>query len=230
MTVKLVSISKPLIEGLDNAADLIGYVARVSNPPNQKNVESMGKLLKYCLKHKHFSIFEMADATFEIRTSRDIGRQILRHKSFSFQEFSGRYAKAMPDPIIREARTQDPKNRQSSITCDPDSWLARDFKANQHNIWEYCYGIYEDMLEAGVAKEQARAILPEGLNPSCMYMKGSIRSWIHYCMVRCGNETQYEHQLIAKQIARDLIKEFPILEDVFTPLLENDYSAEGFSE
>lgn len=225
MKVNLVAITKPMVDGLNSAQDFISYAARVSNPPNQKNTETGSKLLEYCVKHKHFSVFEMANMVVEIETTRDISRQILRHRSFSFQEFSGRYAQMDKDFVERETRVQDEKNRQSSFVC-ADKYINSEFESSQYLVWEKAYNSYQDLLLLGVAKEQARALLPEGLVKTRMYMNGSIRSWIHYCTVRCGVETQKEHRLVAKEVCRILIEQMPFLGDMMERCLKEDYSAE----
>ena len=225
MEVKLVAKTIPVVEGLDTAEDLISYCARVSNPNNQLNTETAGGLLKYCLKHKHFSIFETANLVMEIQTTRDISRQILRHRSFSFQEFSQRYASVDPEIVYREARIQDVKNKQNSIVCDDDH-LCDEFASEQKFIFDNAIESYNNALEAGIAKEQARALLPEGLTSTRMYMNGTLRSWLHFCQVRCGVETQKECRLVAKECCKIIIEEFPCLKELMTPLLEDNYSAE----
>lgn len=192
-----------------DAEALIAQIARVSNPKNQDNPEFAG-LLRYCIKHQHWSIFEMVSACVEINTTRDIGRQILRHRSFSFQEFSQRYATvgALPPVELRECRLQDTNNRQSSIAVGPgpttDLW-----ETLQREVYNAAAVRYEEALEAGIAKEQARALLPEGLTPTRMYMSGTIRSWMHYLQLRMGQETQKEHREIAEQIADALYPQLP---------------------
>lgn len=223
--VKLVAITKPQVESLETAADLISYCARVSNPSNQMNTSTSAGLLNYCIKHKHFSIFEMANMVVEINTTRDISRQILRHRSFSYQEFSGRYSKMPEQAVLREARIQDPKNKQNSIVCD-DEQIINDFQGSQSLVWQEALRNYNLALEAGIAKEQARALLPEGMTKTRMYMNGTIRSWIHYCLVRCGVETQKEHRLIAKEVCKLLIEQMPFLQDTLGKCLEEKYSAE----
>lgn len=224
--IKLISITKPLIEGIDTANDLIAYCARISSPQNQLNVDTADKLLKYCLKHKHFSIFEQVSCGFEIETTRDIGRQILRHKSFSFQEFSQRYAQAAEEPVFRECRTQDVKNRQSSI-LSTDQKMTDWWMDVQDETWNDAYANYEQALSIGIAKEQARALLPEGMVKTRMYLTGNLRSFITWIMVRAGKETQKEHRVIAKSAAKILEEHFPFLKEVFLPIYENDYSAES---
>ena len=211
--VKLISVSKPLIEGVETAEDLIAYCARVSNPTNQLNTGTSDKLLRYLVKHKHWSPFEMVHLTLEIKTTRDIARQILRHRSFSFQEFSQRYAEVdTNDFVIRQTRTQDLKNRQNSIKSTDNALNIR-FKDLQAKVSKLTSDLYKEAIDIGVAKEQARALLPEGLTMSTMYMAGSLRSWIHYCELRMGNGTQAEHQDVASK-CWDLIKiEFPSIDD-----------------
>lgn len=202
MTTKLIWITP-------DAEKLLGYIARVSNPQNQDN-ENVEGLLRYMVKHQHWSPFEMASAVFEIETTRDIARQILRHRSFSFQEFSQRYAdvRLLPVAELRECRLQDTKNRQNSLETDDET---------KRNGWEkiqaFVTGVaeagYEKALEMGIAKEQARAVLPEGLTPSRMYMSGTLRSWMHYCQLRTQPETQKEHRLIAQSISDELALQVP---------------------
>ena len=224
MYIKLVAKTEP--RGLDNiksSSDFISYAARVSNPDNQNNPKTAEGLLKYCLKHKHFSIFEMINIVYEIETTRDISRQILRHRSFSFQEFSQRYSEPQALPILREARTQDTENRQNSIKTEAYD-IIEAFKDAQNDVWNKAFEEYEYAISNGIAKEQARVLLPEGLTATRMYMNGSLRSWIHYIIVRCGIETQKEHRDIAKAIARGLIAEFPFLG--YLDVLDDNYSAE----
>lgn len=190
----------------------IAYCARVSNPANQDNPDSE-KLLKYLVKHKHWSPFEMVHLVMEIQTTRDIGRQILRHRSFSFQEFSQRYAAVAEMSEPREARLQDQKNRQNSIEID-DVHLLNDWDALQDDVKQMALQAYNWAIENGVAKEQARVVLPEGLTMSRMYMSGSLRSWIHYCELRMGNGTQKEHRLIATECWNIITEQFPSLKNV----------------
>ena len=180
---------------LSYANELIAYAARVSNPENQMNVKTAPKLLAYLIKHEHWSPFEIVSLTMEIKTTRDIGRQILRHRSFSFQEFSQRYA-VSEDFETREARLQDEKNRQNSIETD-DKNLAEDWNMQQMKVINQAKETYEWALNKGIAKEQARAVLPEGNTMSTIYMAGTLRSWIHYCKLRGGHGTQKEHTQIA---------------------------------
>jgi thymidylate synthase (FAD) len=195
--------------------DIISFCARVSNPSNQKNFTTAAKLLTYCMKKSHWSIFEMVDVCFEIFTTRDIGRQILRHKTASFQEFSQRYAEVDSTKMfIRECRKQDPKNRQSSIEVDPTDPDAIWWATVQEQHIDNAIAIYKEALERGIAKEQARCVLPEGNTPSIMYMKGSLRTWIHYCLLRMGNGTQKEHREIACMIWKELQQYFRWLKDI----------------
>ena len=185
-TVKLISMSQPIESNLETAEDLISYCARVSNPSNQANTETSNKLLKYCVKNEHWSIFEMVHIVMEINTTRDIARQILRHRSFSFQEFSQRYADASQLGFtVREARLQDTKNRQNSIETT-DELLQRTWKIKQDQLISEVKLAYKWAIENGIAKEQARAILPEGNTNSRLYMAGTLRSWMHYCQLKIG--------------------------------------------
>lgn len=219
-TIKLKGRTQPIGEefGIDgNAEDLISYCARVSNPANQDNFDTAGGLLKYCIKKKHWSIFEMADLIMEIKTTRDIGRQILRHKSFSFQEFSQRYAEVtdnFTDNYHREGRLQDTKNRQNSIKINDldleSEWIARQIQSN-----DIARMNYEWAIKKGLAKECARVVLPEGLTLSTMYMKGNLRNWFHYTQLRkIEGETQLEHVDIANKIWDIIRLEFPFLVDI----------------
>ena len=212
MKVKLVSYSKPVLEGLDTPTDLVAYCARVSNPSNQINSETAEKLIKYLIKHQHWSPLEMATMCLEIETTRDIARQILRHRSFSFQEFSQRYADPTKDLefVTREARLQDPKNRQNSISEGVDVMLQYEWDKRQQDLIEQVKIQYNWAIANGIAKEQARALLPEGLIMSRMYMSGSLRSWIHYIQLRSGNGTQKEHMEIAKECAKVIAEVFPL--------------------
>ena len=211
-SVNLVCISKPVIDGrVQTAGELVAYIARVSNPANQNNQETAGKLLRYLIKNQHWSPLEMVHMTMEITTTRDIARQILRHRSFSFQEFSQRYAVA-ENFVTREARLQDNKNRQNSVETD-DDLLQKAWEIRQEHILEAVQNSYEWALKNGIAKEQARAILPEGLTESRLYMGGTLRSWIHYVQLRTANGTQKEHREIAEQCQRIIELEFPDIVD-----------------
>ena len=203
------------IIGVDDAQELIAYCARVSNPSNQNNKDTSEKLIKYLIKHKHWSPLEMVSACIEIETTRDIARQILRHRSFSFQEFSQRYADPVKelDFIRRGARLQDPKNRQNSI--DAASINVQDmWDMKQQEVIKLCKEVYKWAIDEGIAKEQARAVLPEGMTVSRMYMNGTLRSWVHYIDLRSANGTQKEHQDIAIACAREITKIFPFMEDI----------------
>ena len=219
MNVKLLSYSQPTPEfaslGITDAQELIAYCARVSNPSNQLNTETSDKLIKYLIKHKHWSPLEMVSACLEITTTRDIARQILRHRSFSFQEFSQRYADPTTDLsfVTREARLQDTKNRQNSIETN-DPTLSAWWDAKQKFIIEQVNSIYAEAIEKGIAKEQARAILPEGLIESRLYMNGTLRSWIHFIELRSANGTQKEHQQVALECAKVISQVFPMVSNL----------------
>jgi thymidylate synthase (FAD) len=222
MHAKLISYSQPSFRihsgelaqtGLDNIQDLIAYAARVSNPANQANTKTTPKLLEYLIKHKHWSPFEMASACIEIETTRDIARQLLRHRSFSFQEFSQRYADVRDlsdDFVIREARLQDPKNRQNSIQNE-DPALEDEWANKQLAIIEMVKMTYDWAIENGIAKEQARAVLPEGNTVSRLYVNGTIRSWIHYIELRSANGTQQEHIDLAVAVCNAISKIYPAM-------------------
>ena len=219
--IKLVSYSKPSTqfetEGLENVQDLIAFCARVSNPSNQMNSETSEKLIKYLIKHAHWSPLEMVSACLEINTTRDIAHQIVRHRSFAFQEFSQRYA----DPaefgdqfVTREARLQDPKNRQNSIEIDTESDLHYAWEEKQKEVIEKSKEVYEWAIANGIAKEQARVVLPEGCTKTRLYMNGSLRSWIHYIELRGANGTQKEHMDIAKACGEVIAEIFPLAKDL----------------
>lgn len=213
--VRLVGITKPVNDDVNSASDLISYCARVSNPSNQTNFETSDKLLKYCINHKHWSIFETVSVVMEIETTRDIGRQILRHRSFSFQEFSQRYAEKLdrfPTDDYRECRLQDTKNRQNSLVNNNDM-LAANWLAQQIKVENAAKAAYEWAIKAGIAKEVARAVLPEGLTMSRMYMSGTLRSWIHFIEVRTDISTQSEHRDIANKAMEILKNEFDFLKE-----------------
>jgi thymidylate synthase (FAD) len=207
MKVKLVSKSAPTFElqseGIETLSDMIAYVARVSNPSNQANTVTAPNLLKYLMRENHWSPFEMVTMCLEIQTTRDIARQILRHRSFSYQEFSQRYAKVEFEFVLREARLQDPKNRQNSIETD-DEALKNYWIQHQLDVIQAATKAYEWALDNGIAKEQARAVLPEGLTGSRLYMSGTVRSWIHYVELRGGHGTQKEHTQVAKEAGKIL--------------------------
>jgi len=218
MNVKLVSYSQPTVEfanqGIGDAQDLIAYCARVSNPSNQFNTETSDKLIKYLVKHAHWSPLEMVSACMEITTTRDIARQILRHRSFSFQEFSQRYADPTKDLnfVTREARLQDTNNRQNSVETQ-DTSLQNEWLRAQQRVIYAAKREYEWAIKNGIAKEQARAVLPEGLIESRLYMNGTLRSWIHFIELRSANGTQKEHQEVAKACAKVIADVFPLMND-----------------
>ena len=221
MKVRLISHTQPdNIIGVDDAQELIAYCARVSNPDNQNNKETSEKLIKYLIKNKHWSPLEMVNACIEIETTRDIARQILRHRSFSFQEFSQRYADPTKDLTYetRDARFQDKTNRQNSIdydpTDEPQRRLNENFRMQQMKIWWAAKKTYEWAIENGIAKEQARAVLPEGMTVSRLYMNGTLRSWVHYIDLRSANGTQKEHREIAVACAREIAKIFPLMSEL----------------
>lgn len=217
--VTLVGVTKPMVAGVESAEDFVAYAARVSNPGNQMNNESAPKLIRYLIKNHHWSPLEMVHVCMEIETTRDIGRQILRHRSFSFQEFSQRYADAREMGFeYREARLQDQKNRQNSIETD-DAAIAAEWQAQQATVLDQAQQSYDWAISHGVAKEQARAVLPEGMTKSRMYMSGSLRSWVHYCALRCANGTQKEHREIALAAWEIICKEFPSIAEISADIL-----------
>jgi thymidylate synthase (FAD) len=226
MNVRLLSYSQPTQEfedlGIGDAQELIAYCARVSNPSNQLNTDTSEKLIRYLVKHQHWSPLEMVSACIEITTTRDIARQILRHRSFSFQEFSQRYA----DPtqglsfVLREARLQDPKNRQNSIEIVPqdedDEFLIHEWNRRQQDVIDLARENYKWAVDCGIAKEQARAVLPEGLTESRLYMNGTLRSWVHFIELRSANGTQKEHQEVAIACAKVISTIFPMGESLIS--------------
>ena len=231
MNVKLISYSQQAIEAdkqdefefdLPNLQDLVAYCARVSNPSNQANSETSERLIKYLIKHKHWSPLEMVSACIEVETTRDIARQLLRHRSFSFQEFSQRYADPTAELddafVLREARMQDTKNRQNSVELDMSDkkqrLLAYEWERSQNRVLYAVKKEYEWAIKNGIAKEQARAVLPEGLTVSRLYVNGTLRSWIHYIDLRDGNGTQKEHAEIARACAEVIAKVFPIIKSI----------------
>lgn len=213
MKVSLISYTRPSLDlktqGIENVQELVAYCARVSNPANQTNTETSEKLIRYLIKHKHWSPLEMVSACLEIETTRDIARQILRHRSFSFQEFSQRYAVADLGVELKEARLQDTKNRQNSLE-NTDQDLAMRWELKQQRTAEVAQDAYDWAIKHGIAKEQARAVLPEGLTVSRLYMQGTLRSWLHYIELRSGPETQKEHREVAQACARALVAIFPM--------------------
>lgn len=208
--VSLVGMTKPSVaSGCHTANELIAYTARVSNPANQNNTETAPKLLRYLIRENHWSPFEMVSLTMEIKTTRDISRQIIRHRSFSFQEFSQRYA-VSENFVEREARLQDDKNRQNSIEIeDEDRHVHHEFLHAQGRVRWMAQREYEAALKMGIAKEQARALLPEGLTETTLYMSGTLRSWLHYCDLRTGHGTQKEHMDVANQCWEIIAHHFP---------------------
>ena len=219
MKVKLISYSKPTEEvsdeGISDAQELVAFCARVSNPSNQLNTETSEKLITYLIKNAHWSPLEMVSACLEIETTRDIARQMLRHRSFSFQEFSQRYANPVEDLefVTREARMQDPKNRQNSIDTD-NSEIVKEWTSKQNEVIDSATNAYNWAIDSGIAKEQARSVLPEGNTVSRLYMNGTLRSWIHYIELRAGNGTQKEHMEIAKACAEVIYNIFPMGENL----------------
>lgn len=226
MKVTLISASQPatelLVQGINDAQELIAFCARVSNPANQLNTETSEKLIRYLIKHSHWSPLEMVSACLEIETTRDIARQILRHRSFSFQEFSQRYADPTKDLNfeIRETRLQDTKNRQNSVELDvsvaENRELVRIWEEKQHAVIKAARDAYEWAVTNGIAKEQARAVLPEGLMGSRLYMNGTLRSWIHFIELRSANGTQKEHQEVAIACAQAIAQIFPMADEFVT--------------
>ena len=220
MNVKLISHTKPssvfsFETDIQTLEDLCAYCARVSNPNNQQNTTTSRKLIKYLVKNKHWSPLEMVNACIEIETTRDIARQILRHRSFSFQEFSQRYADPTEELefVTREARLQDPKNRQNSIECD-DIRIKSTWEVRQLEVIDRVQKEYRWAIDNGIAKEQARTLLPEGLTMSRLYMNGTLRSWVHYIELRSANGTQKEHAEIAMACAVEIAKVFPLIKDI----------------
>ena len=227
-TVNLIALSQPsAITGCKTAEELVAYAARVSNPSNQNNTETAPRLLRYLIRESHWSPFEMVHLTMEITTTRDISRQIIRHRSFSFQEFSQRYAVSERFGV-REARLQDPKNRQNSIPIDiPEATggegststsaerLYENWNMKQREVINKAEQVYKWALDNGIAKEQARAVLPEGNTETTLYMSGSLRSWVHYCDLRRANGTQKEHMRVAEQCWKIIGQHFPSVVEVF---------------
>mgnify|MGYP001245843234 CR=1 FL=1 len=199
MNVRLIAFTQPVEGiGIENLNDFVAYVARVSNPANQLNTETSARLVDYLKKQNHWSPFEMASIVMEIKTTRDIAHQILRHRSFSFQEFSQRYANVIAEPVIRESRLQDKKNRQNSLE-NSNAELENEWVRRQVSVANLSTETYGWALEQGIAKEVARAVLPEGMTETTLYMSGTIRSWIHYCELRCTLGTQKEHREVAME-------------------------------
>jgi thymidylate synthase (FAD) len=219
MKVDLISYTKPsehmFKNGIQEAQDLVAYCARVSNPANQLNTETAEKLVMYLIKHKHWSPLEMVNVVLEIETTRDIAHQIVRHRSFAFQEFSQRYADPTKELhfVVREARMQDPNNRQNSIPINNPE-LAMQWELKQMEVIKTSRAAYDWAIENGIAKEQARAVLPEGNTMTRLYMNGTLRSWVHYIELRSGNGTQKEHMILAQTCARVIAEVFPLITKV----------------
>ena len=214
MKVKLISYTRDLESPEKSIQDIVSYCARVSNPSNQNMTETNEKLIKYLMKHEHWSPFEMVNICLEIETTRDIARQLLRHRSFSFQEFSQRYAVADLGFEQKDARLQDLKNRQNSIVVDAENEIHAEWKAQQDLVSTIASTAYHWAIEKGIAKEQARAVLPEGMTVSRLYMNGTLRSWIHYIKVRSGVETQKEHRDIAISCLNEISVIFPLINEI----------------
>ncbi len=218
MKAKLIGYTQPAegsVEGLKDVQDLVAYCAKVSNPKGQMNLETSERLLAYLIKHKHWSPFEMASATIEVETTRDIARQFLRHRSFAFQEFSQRYADpgSLDDTfVVRDARLQDEKNRQNSVECEND-YIKERWEEEQLKVILKAKEAYDWAIDNGIAKEQARAVLPEGNTKSKLYANGTIRSWIHYVELRSANGTQKEHMELAREIGCAIHAIFPMIKD-----------------
>lgn len=209
---RVIGVTQPVVDFIPDSEGIISYAARVSAPLNQTNFDSAAKLLKYCVDHQHYSVFETCNITMEIECPRDIARQILRHRSFSFQEFSQRYAEST-DFITRECRLQDQKNRQNSLACWDDETIEW-WNQSQKYLLDSVKHYYQQALDKGIAKEVARVILPEGLTMSKMYMNGTVRSWLHYINLRESNGTQAEHTDVAVKAKKEVLKYFPFLESV----------------
>lgn len=209
---RVIGVTQPVVDDIPDSEGIISYAARVSSPQNQSNFDTASKLLKYCVEHKHYSVFETCNITMEIECPRDIARQILRHRSFSFQEFSQRYAEST-NFITRECRMQDTENRQNSFKSEDvgvDMW----WQVEQENLIDHIKWLYKEALDKGIAKEVARCPLPEGLTMSKMYMNGTVRSWLHYIDLRKQNGTQLEHVDVALKAKDEVLKYFPFLESV----------------
>lgn len=209
---RVIGVTQPVVEDIPDSEGIISYAARVSAPQNQSNFDTAAKLLKYCVEHQHYSVFETCNITMEIEAPRDIARQILRHRSFSFQEFSQRYAESTSF-VTRECRMQDTKNRQNSLPCD-NPVLETWWELEQLKLNSFIEALYKKSLDMGIAKEVARVILPEGLTMSKMYMNGTVRSWLHYCSLREANGSQLEHQDVAIKCKEEVVKYFPFLKEV----------------
>ena len=215
LKAKVIGVTQPTVDSIPDAEGIISYAARVSNPSNQENFNTANKLLSYCAKHNHWSVFETVNVVMELELPRDIARQVLRHRSFAFQEYSGRYAE-MTDFCLRDARLQDTTNRQNSIELE-DGVLDSAWKQKQEDLMKSVQETYQWALDQGIAKEVARTILPEGLTMSRMYMNGTVRSWMHYCKIRREAATQKEHRIVADLCAEQLTQHFPSIAEHFNP-------------
>lgn len=213
INAEVIAVTKPVVDYIPDSEGIIAYAARVSSPDNQSNFDTAAKLLKYCVNHKHFSVFETTNLVMQVEAPRDIARQLLRHRSFTFQEFSQRYAQAQ-NFCYREARMQDTKNRQNSIETDDDN-LKYDWQRKQEEVLRLVKDNYKWALDNGIAKEVARVILPEGNTMSRLYVNGTVRSWLHYCELRDGNGTQLEHVELAQKCKVGILKYFPFLDEVW---------------
>lgn len=214
INAEVIAVTKPVVDYIPDSEGIIAYAARVSSPDNQSNFDTAAKLLKYCVNHKHFSVFETTNLVMQVEAPRDIARQLLRHRSFTFQEFSQRYAQAQ-NFCYREARMQDTKNRQNSIETD-DLDLKYDWQRKQEEVLRLVKDNYKWALDNGIAKEVARVILPEGNTMSRLYVNGTVRSWLHYCDLRDGNGTQLEHVDLAQKCKIGILKYFPFLDEVWS--------------
>ncbi|KVR21697.1 FAD-dependent thymidylate synthase [Burkholderia ubonensis] len=216
MRVRLIAITKPVIAACTTAEELVVYCGRVSNPANQENHSTADRLLRYLVRNKHWSPFEMVHLVIEVVTTRDIARQILRHRSMSFQEFSQRYAEVVAEPVFREARLQDNKNRQNSLAVTEGDAIHARWKELQESVVTVTQNVYREALNLGIAKEVARAVLPEGMTESTMYIAGTLRSWLHFLAVRGTVEggTQLEHRHVALACRDVIANEFPALAPV----------------
>lgn len=216
--VRVVGVTTSCLDNIPDSEGIVAYAARVSNPSNQGNFETAGKLLRYCVEHGHYSVFETVNIVMEIETPRDIARQMLRHRSFSFQEFSQRYAEAQ-NFVTRECRLQDTKNRQNSIEVNPateeDRFLAQEWERRQKEVIDLVGENYKWAIQSGIAKECARVSLPEGNTMGRLYMNGTLRSWVHYCSLRDGNGTQKEHIDIAQKCKVGILKYFPFMNEIW---------------
>lgn len=214
--VRLIGVTRPVVDDMETSGQMLAFCARVSATANQSNHATGPKLIASLIKRQEWSPLEMVSATLEIETTRDIARQMLRHRSFSFQEFSQRYAVVDDEPVFRQCRMQHPTDRQSSVVCEDDD-IIEAWTVHSEDVCEHALKVYRTALANGIAKEQARALLPEGMTRSRVYMAGTLRSWVHYIALRSGNGTQLEHQDIALKCAAAIAPEFPELEAVLCP-------------